>query len=131
MVVRNEQLLLCTNPYSILTHYVTFGKTYKALHDLPRDYGYNLISCLIPPHKICCDYKALLAYLLFGTGMLRPQGLCTCCFCSFSIYLHGKLLFSFQFHSNVTFLEQLSLAMLGGIMIETQLYIFTLLGVSL
>lgn len=73
MVVRNEQLFLCTNPYSILTHYVTFGKTYKALHDLPRDYGYDLMSCLIPPHKICCDYKALLAYLCLGQACSDPR----------------------------------------------------------
>lgn len=44
--------------------------------------------------------------------MLQPQGLCTCCLCSSSRYLHGTLLFSFQFPSNVTFLERPSLAML-------------------
>ena len=127
MVVRNKQLFLCSNVHSILTSYVTFGESWKALHGLAPVYIYD---CLLPPHMIYFNYKALLSSVL-GTSMLQPQGLCTCCPCSSSNYLHGTLLFSFLFPSDVIFLEKFSLAMLGGIMIETQLYILTLLNVSL
>lgn len=121
IAIRNVQFFSCSNPNSVLTMWplerptgLTWSGLWLWLNVLP----YSPLHNLLPPQSLPCPS-------MVRTSVLWFHRLCTCCLCSSSRYLHVTLLFSFQFSSDSTFLENPSLAMLGGMVVsESQLSIF-------